>query len=412
MSVIGVALTPFLKYILNLPENIDGVYIIYWLTIANTSITYFLSYKRSLLLADQRSDINSRNLILFRFTRFFILIATMYLTKNYFIYLALDFLNTLASNIHVNIVINKKYPYLKTKKFDPIEKEEKRNIIKYVSSGIIFKMGQTVVNSTDNILISGLISTVLVALYSNYCMITGNLEIIIYLVFNGLTASIGNFAVCKGAQEAETLFKRVFFANFCVSYISSVCLLSLLSPFIRLWVGTEYLLNADTVFILVLNYYIATLQKTCDCFMSAVGEMFYRNRFRGLVEAVVNLFVSIMLVKFTNMGITGIFLGTTVCFLVGRVWMDPKTLYKYWFHGNFTKYMMYYVSLLLLTASSAVVGYLASNYIFRCLGISIWSWLLMAILLLTFSLIVIFLLFHKQSEFKYYIKLIKNFKGR
>lgn len=408
VSVIGVCLTPFLKYILKLPQNVDGIYIIYWLTIANTSVTYFLSYKRSLLLADQRSDINSKNLILYRFTRFFILIATMYLTKNYFLYLVLDFLNTLASNIHINILVNRKYDYLKTEKIIPIEKAEKRNIIKYISSGILFKMGQTVVNSTDNILISAFISTVLVALYSNYSMITGNLEVIIYLVFNGITASIGNYAVCNSENEAESLFKKVFFANFCVSFVSSICLLSLLSPFIQLWAGTDYLLSNATVIILIINYYIVTLQKSCDCFMSAVGEMFYKNRYRGLVEAIVNLLVSILLVKYTDWGITGIFLGTTACFLVGRVWMDPKTLYKYWFHGDYKKYMLFYIGLFVLTAVSAFVGVIISGQIFQHLGVSIVSWILVAALLLLFSFVIIIVVFHKTQEYKYFIGLIKK----
>ena len=85
--IVGVSLTPFLQYIIKLPDNIDGIYIIYWLTIFNTSITYFLSYRRSLLLADQRSDINSKNLILFRVIRFILLSICLICTKNYILYL-------------------------------------------------------------------------------------------------------------------------------------------------------------------------------------------------------------------------------------------------------------------------------------------------------------------------------------
>ena len=412
VSAIGLCLTPLLKYVLNLPQNVDGIYIIYWLTIANTAVTYFFSYKRSLLLADQRSDINSKNLILYRFTRFFILIATMYLTKNYFLYLLLDFINSLASNIHVSILVNKRYDYLKTEMTIPIERVEKRNIIKYISSGILFKMGQTVVNSTDNILISAFLGTILIALYSNYGMIIGNLEVIIYLVFNGITASIGNYVVCSDEEKAESLFKKVFFANFCVSFISSVCLLGLLSPFIQLWAGTDYLLSNETVLVLIINYYIVTLQKTCDCFMSAVGEMFYKNRYRGLVEAIVNLSISLFLVKCTNLGITGVFLGTTACFLVGRVWMDPNILYKCWFHGDYKKYMLYYMWLFVLTAVSGFVGSIISSQVFYHLGVSIVSWILVAALLLLFSFTVIVVVFHKMEEYKYFIRLLKAFLVR
>ena len=110
--------------------------------------------------------------------------------------------------------------------------------------------------------------------------------------------------------------------------------------FILLWAGEDYLLSNATVAVIVLNFYIATLQKSIECFMGARGEMFYLNRFRSLIEGVVNLTVSIVLVKYTPLGITGVFLGTTACFLAGRVWMDAHTLYKHWFQIPFTRYLI------------------------------------------------------------------------
>lgn len=405
--IVGVSLTPFLQYIIKLPNNINGIYIIYWLTIANTSITYFLSYRRSLLLADQRSDINSKNLLLFRVIRFILLSICLICTKDYILYLIADIVVTFASNVHISLLVRKLYPYLNSTKAVPLDKEEKQGILKYMYSGIISKVGQTVVNSTDNILISALISTVLVGIYANYSMITMNIQVMICLLFNSLTASIGNFAVQRSEQEAEKLFKKISFANFFIGYIATICIYCLISPFVSIWVGQEYILSDTTVIVISINFYIAVMQYACENFMGAVGELFYFNRYRSLVEAAVNLTTSILLVKYTKLGITGVFLGTTACYLCGRIWMDARTLYKYWFKTNFIKYVRYYLFNAGLTLLTAMILKMILTKYFNNFGITITSWSVAAVFSVMITISILILLFRKKEEYLYFRNLMK-----
>lgn len=122
----GFCLTPFLKFIITLPEEVPHIYIIYWLNMGNTAITYFVAYKRTLLIADQRLYINYQNNIIFKFTRFFILSGILIFTHNFILYLALDILNTFISNIVISLKVNKMYPYLMEYKDVSLEKEEVR----------------------------------------------------------------------------------------------------------------------------------------------------------------------------------------------------------------------------------------------------------------------------------------------
>ena len=406
--IVGISLTPVLHHIVNLPESIDFIYLIYWLTVINTSITYFLSYKRSLLLADQRSDINSKNLIFFRVIRFILLTICLIVTKNYIVYLIVDIIVTFCSNLHITYIVNKSYKSIFNIKDKTLNNVEKRNILKFMYSGIISKIGQTVVNSTDNILISSFISTVLVGVYANYSMITMNIQVMIYLLFNSLTASIGNFAVQKNGEEAEGLFKKVFFANFVIVYIITICLYCLLSPFVIVWVGKKFLLDNITVVVIIINFYFAVMQYACENFMGAVGELFYINRYRSLVEAIVNLLVSIILVKFTNLGITGVFLGTTACFICGRIWMDAKTLYKYWFKVSFKQYIKIYFEKIILTVVTGILIKEFTNLYFSFFGINVYTWLIAAISIVVILIILIIILFRNKIEFQYYKELIKK----
>lgn len=406
--VIGIALTPVLKYIIKLPESIDFIYQIYWLTVLNTGFTYFMSYKRSLLLADQQSDINSKNLIIFRMIRFILLTTCLIVTKNYIVYLIVDIIVTFSSNLHITYVVNKRYKQIFAVKEKRLDKVEKQNILKFMYSGIISKIGQTVVNSTDNILISAFISTVLVGVYANYSMITMNLQVMIYLLFNSLTASIGNFAVQKSGKEAEALFQKVGFANFVIGYIITICLYCLLSPFVAIWVGKEFLLDNITIIVIIINFYISIMQYACENFMGAVGELFYKNRYRSLVEAIINLTVSIILVKLTNLGITGVFLGTTACFIFGRIWMDARTLYKFWFKTPFKQYIKIYLERIILTIITAIVVKRITFLYFNFWGITVMTWIIAALLIVVLLMLIVIILFRKKSEFQFYISLIRK----
>lgn len=406
---IGFSLTPFLNKIIHLPETINHIYLIYWLSIANTAMSYFLAYRRSLLIADQRSDINVKNQLLFRITRFILLAFALLGTHNYIVYLALDVANTLCSNLQITYLVKKRYAYIETAETVPLSGSEKKQILRYMYSGIFSKFGQTIVNSTDSIIISTFVSTVLVGIYSNYSMITTSLEMAVYIFFSGITASIGNFAVEKDAKQSEELFRNVTFINYMVSFVCVVCLFSLLSPFVLIWTGSnDYLLSNITVAVIVLNFYIASMQKSIECFVGAVGEMGYHNRFRGIIEGVVNLVVSLGLVQYTNLGITGVFLGTTVCFVVGRIWMDAYVLYKYWFKSKVRNYVVRYIVRLVLTMGVAfVVRYLTSVF-FEKFGISLLTWSACAIGLFVVVCVTILGLYRNRKEFAFFKQLIKK----
>ena len=400
ISVAGFLLTPFLPFIINLPDTIPHIHVIYWLTIASTAVTYFLSYRRSLLLADQRADLNTKNLILFRITRFLLLGAVLLLTGNFILYLTADILNTIVSNLHITYVIRKRYKRVEETEAPPLAREEKREIVRYMSSGILAKVGQTVVNSTDNILISAFISTTLVGIYSNYNMIYMNLDVAIYLIFSGITASVGNYAVQKSPAESEQLYRKLFLINYFITCVVSVCALCLSTPF-QLWLGAEYAFEDEVVIVLTLNFYITSLCNCAGNFLSSQGRLYYKNRFRALIEAVSNLVVSLLLTAVFDLGIIGVFLGTTACFVFGRMWMDSYTLYRHWFRAPYRSYVKMYLFRFGLFICLAGLCKEITGIVFRTLTVSVFSWLLCAVLCVAVSALALCLLYAGTEEFAY-----------
>ena len=54
IAVIGICITPFLGFIIKNKPDIDNLTLIYLMFLANTVVSYFFSYKRSIITCDQR----------------------------------------------------------------------------------------------------------------------------------------------------------------------------------------------------------------------------------------------------------------------------------------------------------------------------------------------------------------------
>ena len=366
------------------------------------------------MLADQKSFINYKNDIFFKITRCVCLILILCLTHNFVLYLLGDILNTLLSNLFISRKISRIYPCLNSRKVDNLDKEEKSRLWKFMKAGLLNKVGQTVVSSTDNLLISTYVSTIIVGYYSNYLMIISGIETLTYLLFSNITASVGNLAASKenNIQKVKSVFEKIQVYNHIFSTIACVGLFSLLNLFVELWVGKELLLEQTTVGIVVLNLYITLNLHGISNFMGAKGELFYHNRFRPLIEAMINLIVSIVLVKYTLLGINGVFIGTTVSFLCGRLWMDARVLCKYWFKEKFSDYIIEYIKKGTITVLLCLVNYYICKGITYFCGISIFVFILLVIVVVTIAAVVLYCIYRKTEAINYLVSLIKSKMGR
>lgn len=342
--LLGIILIPFLGYIVGSAKDIPNLILIYLLFLINSSISYFLSYKRSIIIAYEKSYIinmiHSIVLIIMNIGQAVVLINT----KNYILYLVIQLISNFGENVIITIIANLRYKFLTSheSKKAKLDIKIKREIIKNIRALVVHKLGSITVLGTDNIIISTFVGVIWVGLYSNYCLIVNAINAILNQVFNSLTASVGNLNVTADNKKRYEVFCNILFINFWVVSFSTVALYNLLNPFIGMWLGTKYIIESKIVLCIVINFYITAMRQTTLMFKSASG-LFWQDRYKPLIESILNILLSIILAL--KLGVSGVLLGTIISSISTNVWIEPYVLYKYSFKlplkNYFKKYIIY-----------------------------------------------------------------------
>lgn len=402
--IIGLSLTPFLSYIIKDMPDIKGIYLIYDLFVIHSALTYFFIYKKFLIDSDQKGYITANitfiSSLLLNITRVILLI----LTHNFIIYLFCSIVFVLIQNIWISKKADKMYPFIKDKTDEVISKEDKDEITTNVKALLIYKIGTVVTLGTDNIVISKFLGLDWVGIYSNYILITNSLNNVLNQLFNSITSSIGNL-VATNNERSKKIYEKLSFFNFYIYSLFSILLFILINPFIDIWLNKSYVLNTLVAALLATNFYLTGMGAVTNSFRSAYG-LFYKARFRPIVMVIINIVVSILLVK--PLGIAGVLIGTIASRVLTVAWLDPYVIYKYGFKGNVFEYYRTYIYYLIIFLVSGY-GLFTLSTLFNTSNFFIW--ILTAIITFILYNLIIIILFYRTDEFKYfYLKISKIFK--
>ena len=394
---VGFSLTPFLSLIIKeMPENIPHIYLIYMMFVTHSASSYFFVYKKFLIDADQKGYITSKITFIFSTILSVIQIILLITTHNFILYLGSSIIMVILQNIYISKQTEKLYPYLKEKNINEIDKKEYKEIKRNVSSLFIYKIGSVVMNGTDNIVISKIIGLVMVGIYSNYLMIINSIYNILNQVFNAITSSIGNLVVTTDEKRSKNFYENLNFFTFLLYGSVSICIMVLINPFIKIWIGNDYVLSNLVSFLIAFNLYLTGTQSVTTSFRNAYG-LFYKAKYRPILMCVLNLIFSVIFAHY--IGIAGVILGTIISKLLTIVWLDPYIIYEYGFKDKVSSFYKKYSLYLILYFILGGAMYLLFNYINIT---NIFNFILYGGLLFIILIIIICLLFHKSKEFRYF----------
>lgn len=361
MTFFGLAIMPFLGWFVSDVQDISLKFlaIIYFLYLINTTITYFFSYKKSILIIEQDNHIISISQLFICIIQNISQIAILLVLKSFLFYLVLQIGCTLLNNIWISNYVNRHYEYLK-KNPCVLDKNTLLELKHNILAMFLSKVSSVVVTSTDNLLISKFVSTIILGYYSNYVLIINMLRMIFTKIFEALAGSIGNAVALKSKKEIRKVFKQIFFANYWLISMTTICLYILLNPFIDLWIGSSYLLNQSIVFLLCLNFYMRFIRNTQLAFIDAFG-LYWEIRWKSIVETIINLIVSLILLVNFRLGIQGVLLGTFVSNLFTNFWYEPYLIYVYQFEINVKEYFVEFGIYIIHTLCVGTIVYFLSQ---------------------------------------------------
>lgn len=307
LIMLSLIILPFLKYILK-GVDINGAVVGYFLLLSlNSAFTYFIGYKRVLLFADRREYISKSVDCLFSITAGIISLITIMVFRNYMLVLIFEMMETIGSNIVIQRLCKRRYPFLDKVRFD---KSLFHFIVKDVNNIFFGKLAAYVYGSTDNLIISFFKGAVYVGYLSNYKMFFSALTSVINSLFVAMTPIIGNMLINSDHKNKKEVDFRCY--SYIRYFIASLVVIPLVlsgNDLIALFFGRRFVLSQWIVILLAADLYIAVVYAPCCEYLYANGE-FRTDRNIAIAGALINIGVSVICLH--CWGMAGVLLGTLV----------------------------------------------------------------------------------------------------
>ena len=333
ITVIGLALVPFLDHVINTDLNIPHLKLYYLIALFNTVVSYLFAYKQSLITADQKFHIIQKYSTWMAVGKIVFQTLILYITHDYTAYLCVGIVNAVVYNALVNHQANKYYPYiLKRKKLD---KEEEKKIFSNVASVFLYKIAAVMMDGTDNVLISTIVNTAAVGLYTNYLTIINRLTQLTGSVFWSITASVGNLIAEGDKKEIMKVFDKMMILGDWLSGFVALALYCLIEDFIRVFLGEQYVMSNIVLCAILANVYLSIVSTPIGMFREASGQ-YKKVRWITLICAVENIILSIILGKLT--GTFGIILASFISKMTTCFWYESRLLFKELLSGRLRNY--------------------------------------------------------------------------
>ncbi len=400
--VAGLAVLPFLPYFIkgSYPAGIN-IYILYLIYLVNTVIGYFLfAYKGALFSAYQRNDVASKRRMIISLCTSLLQIALLIFTRNYYVYIVVIPLSTVATNLANAYIAKKMFPDIVCR--GSISSEMKAGIKKRISGLVLFKIYNVIFTSVDTIVISAFLGLTPLAIYNNYYYIQTTIVGFLTILTASITAGVGNKMVTDSPDDNYIDFKKFTFANGWLCSWCSICLLCLYQHFMQWWVGPELLFPVDTMILMVLYFLLPRITTMTYTYREAAG-LWWEDRFRPLVSTVVNLVVNIILVKY--IGMNGVIISTLLCTIFINVPWGTIILFKNYFKRSPAEYFMKIMFYIAVTALAGGVTWLVCGFVGPTGLINLF---IKGFICIVIPNVIFLLFYHRTKEYSYTVTLVKR----
>lgn len=390
----GLILLPFLPYLIKGGAGVEHLRLIYMMYVINSASSYLLNYKNSIFQAYQKGYIRAGYNMVCECIRTVLQIAELILTRNFILYLAIQFVMQFVPNILISRKADREFPYLKECRELP-DREERNGILKNIGAMSMHKLATIIVRNTDSLIMSSFIGLATVGMYSNYRLVINSLNGVLAKFSSAFSGSIGNLSALENSDRLYSIYKELDLMFFLLAGYVSGGLMLLFNPFVSIFFGARYCFPVTTVAIIVTEFYISQMRQTNLLFREAMG-LFWNDRYKAVAESIINLVVSLLLVK--PFGVAGIIGGTIISSLSTCVWVEPYIFMKYGIREDWGRKLKAYFAEYLKRVCVMAVLSLAGIYAVQCCPVKNIGWFILYGLLYTAAFAAVIVLLYRRND--------------
>lgn len=339
---------------------------LFLINLVGTVSTYFLAYKRTLVIARQKSYYTNSIDLIMNLAGTMMQILFLFTLPNYIIYSIINIAKNIISNIIISFSCDQESTALSKEIDKEIVDEYKKPIMQYVKNVFISKIGAYIYHGTDNIIISIFAGSLSAGYFSNYTLITTGLYAVLNQILASIQATYGNYVALNTEKEEQfKMTNNYMFVDFMLGNLCLVCCLILFQPFMRLYLGSKYLLGYSTVLLLCVNIFL-TIMLVIPSQIFIIYKLYQYDKYIILFSAAANIIISSLLANY--IGVNGVLIGTLITsliYLLSRVSIISNKIFSKSIGIYLKKILLY----LCISAASICIAWLST------IGIRVVSWI-------------------------------------
>ena len=384
----------------SIPDSIN-IYVLYFLYLINTALSYFLSaHKTALLTAIQRLDLIKFVSCIVTIIQYILQLVSLTVFRNFYLFILSMIFGTALTNLFANYISKKRYPQYRC--CGLISEADRKNIFEKVKGLLVCNISIVTYSTLDNIVISSFVGLTAVAIYANYMTIYKAVNQLIVMIRAAMQSSVGNSIAKESiAKNLHDVFLWQFLFNVIATWCAS-CLFCLFQPFMSLWMGRDMLLPMLDVFLIVIWFTVDIVQQAHFLYSTGAG-MWNDLKYSYIFNTCCNLLLNICLGKL--FGVTGILFASLVtCIISGTFW-QCIIIFKSYFKVSAKKYIV--TQMLYFCCSGMIIA--ISYFIVRVIPDNgVVGFVIKSVTCGVVSALLILLVYYKNDYFTDAVKLLNK----
>lgn len=333
------------------PEDIN-TYQIFLFYIIHNVLSYVTGYLALIYPALLKSHVNALAwgtafLFLYSFQAFAIVFV-----RDYTLYTAALVITEIVLALGLYFYNRIKLPWLTYK--GSLRPDFLSEFYKRIPGMLISKIRNVSRNSLDCIIISNILGLTVLAQFQNYYQIMLVPMLMVGILNSSVQPALGNGISAESPESNYGILKQfTFVQNFAIT-VCMTCLMTLIQPFMKLWVGNDYLLGMDVVICVAVYFYVLCIASTGVVLRDTTGTWNY-GKWVAVVETVLNIILNLVLIRV--LGLSGIIIASIVTVVFINIPFELRYVFKCYFKSGYSRYMWILIKDAMISAGITAVSY-------------------------------------------------------